>query len=532
MAARCPAPRARPGEATGLIKLLLSIPLVLAALVAAGAGQAQPPGQNADPGYRIIGAGVTGASQLQPAAGRDSRLALESSDAQLVRAFDWAKRQARAYAREGDPVGAWYEGSEPGRESFCMRDISHQVMGGHALGLVRHNRNMLHRFAENISESRDWCSYWEMTRMNKPLRVDYENDAQFWYCLPANFDVLAACYRMYLWSGDPAYIEDPVFLNFYHRTVVDYVRRWALGLDQVMQRPRLLNVRGIFDPNDKFQPNRGIPGYDEQTKGYVLSAEVLATQYAAYLAYAYIQEMRGDLELAQGYRQKAADVRGLVNTAWWNAKENCFYARVDQDHKMDGRGADALLYHGLVDDGPKLAAALKDSARGRNNAEILYKYGEADEAYSRMMDAAFSPGSRREYPETSYSWVGALVNGTMGINVEVPAPRQAWTEGYWVDKVVRTLSGLGTKIEWAEIRGLPVGANEITVRHDGTGKTRMVNDQGPAFIWQATFAGSHETLLVDGHAMKALVEKSYAGRTVSSVRVTLGAGGAVTVGVP
>ena len=433
--------------------------------------------------------------------------------------------------RDDDPVGPWYEGGEPGRESFCMRDISHQAMGGHALGLARHNANMLHRFAENISESRDWCSYWGMTRTNRPRGVDYKNDAQFWYCLPANFDVLAACYRMYLWSGDLTYINDPVFLNFYDRTVADYVERWGLSLDQIMKRPRLLNIRGIFDPKDKFQRARGIPGYDEQTPGYVVGADVLATQYAAYLAYAYVQEMHGNAEAAQKYRKKAADLRALINTAWWNEKEQCFYARVDQDHKMAGRGGSVLLYYGVADDGPKLKAALKDVGGGRTSAEILYRYGDPDAAYARMMETAFSPGSRREYPEVSYSWIGALVNGTMGVNIEAPAPLDAWRQGYWVDKVVRTLSGLGSKIQWAELRNLPVRANDITVRQEGMRKTVMINQWGPAFIWQATFAGSHETLLINGQPMKALIEKSAPGRTISSVRVTLGAGGAVTVEV-
>ena len=65
-------------------------------------------------------------------------------------------RSRRAYARDGDPVGAWYEGGEPGRESFCVRDVSQHVLGGHALG-------------------------------TGPRRVDYEDDARFWYCLAANF---------------------------------------------------------------------------------------------------------------------------------------------------------------------------------------------------------------------------------------------------------------------------------------------------------------------------------------------------------
>src|SRR5271163_4703279 len=61
--------------------------------------------------YRIIGAGITGASQLMPTAGQNqSRLELVCSDADMAKAFDWAKRQAMAYARdEGDPVGPWIE---------------------------------------------------------------------------------------------------------------------------------------------------------------------------------------------------------------------------------------------------------------------------------------------------------------------------------------------------------------------------------------------------------------------------------------
>jgi len=483
-------------------------------------------------GYKIIGAGITGASQLQPGAGAQSKLSLESSDARLVTAFDWAKRQARAYARDDDPVGPWYEGGEPGRESFCMRDISREAMGGHALGLAKHTRNMFHRFAENISESRDFCTYWGMTRMNQPRRVDYEDDGHFWYCLPANFDVLDACYRMFLWSGDPAYVEDPVFLNFYDRTVKDYVKRWDLGVDSMMQRPRLLNVRGLFDPADKFQPNRGIPGYDEQTKGYVLGADVVATEYAAFLAYAYFQEFRGDNETAQTFLKKAAAVRALINNAWWNEKDGSFYARVNQNHKLEGRGGAVFLLHDAVDDGARLKGALQNVGDGRTSAAILYRYGDADAGYAQLMNTAFGPGVRREYPEVSFSWVGAFVNGLMGITLEAPSPADAWSKGYWVDKVVRTLPGLGTKVGWAELRNLPVRANEIAVRHDGVRKTTMTNQSGPAFLWQATFAGSHETLLVNGQPMKALVEPWTLGRTVSSVRVTLGAGGAVTVEVP
>jgi hypothetical protein len=237
--------------------------------------------QTTNAGDRLI----TGASEVKQQAGvAQSKLEFDSSDAGLVDGFHRAKRQAMAYVFDNnDPVGPWYEAAEPGREAFCMRDVAHQAMGAHALGLARENLNMLRRFAEGVSESRDWCSFWEIDRLNRPAPVDYQNDALFWFNLPANFDILDASYRMYVWSGDPTYVKDPAFLNFYDRTVTDYVERWGLGLDQIMTRRRLLNMRGI-PGNGKFQLARGIPGYDEGNHDYVVGNDVLATQYAAYMA--------------------------------------------------------------------------------------------------------------------------------------------------------------------------------------------------------------------------------------------------------
>jgi hypothetical protein len=54
---------------------------------------------------------------------------------------------------------------------------------------------MLRRFAASISASRDWCGFWEINKDGFPAPIDYRDDPHFWYCLPANFDVMAACYR-------------------------------------------------------------------------------------------------------------------------------------------------------------------------------------------------------------------------------------------------------------------------------------------------------------------------------------------------
>ena len=498
----------------------------LAAALLASAGRAQTNQRS----YRVVGASITGASEVKGnRSGTQSNLEFESSDARLMEGFVRAKRQAMAYVFENDPVGPWYEAAEPGREAFCMRDVAHQSMGAHALGLARHNLNMLRRFAENVSDARDWCSLWEIDRFNHPAPVDYKNDAQFWFNLPANFDILDACYRMYLWSGDLTYVNDPIFLNFYDRTVNDYVERWGLGLDEIMSRPRLLNVRGM-PGNKKFETARGIPGYDEGDHEYVLGGDVLATQYAAYMDYAHIQEIRGNVELARTFLKKAADVRSLVNSTWWNDKERCFYSRVNKDHKLEGHGGGNLLYWGVVDDGPKLNSALSQARSPY--LEVLYRYGDPDSARERLLDTMTPGHSRMEYPEVPYSVIGTVVNGTMGINLETASALLSSVEGYWVAAAVKTLSGLGNSIEWAELRNLPVRANEVTVRHEGGRKTVFTNQSGPALIWHAAFPGSHESLLVNGRAMKARIEDGPPGRKNSWVRVTVGAGGTVTVEVP
>jgi len=179
-----------------------------------------------------------------------------------------------------------------------------------------------------------------------------------------------------------------------------------------------------------------------------------------------------------------------------------------------------------VDDGAKMRGALADAGRG---IEVLYRYGDPDAAYARMLEAALGAGSRREYPEVPFSWIGALANGTMGVTLGSESPLQSAISGYWVEAVFRTLPGLGTKVGWAELRNLPVRSNEVTVRHEGVRKTVLTNQRGPALIWQAGFPGSFESLLVNGQPVKARGSKGPL--VTSSVRVTVGGGGSVTVEV-
>jgi len=498
-----------------------------------------------------VGALVAGNVLLpaQPRRPFESPLEFVSPDAKLAEAFSWAKRQAAAYAFQGDEVGEWFEAALPGREAFCMRDTSHQAMGAHALGMQAHVRNMLRRFAGEISDKRDWCSLWEIDRHGRPAHADYRSDDDFWYNLPANFDVLDASYRMFLWSGDTAYLTDPILRQFYDRTVTDYVERWALGLDTIMKRPRFMNRKATSDPDAKFAQARGIPGYNEEADDFVVGLDLLATEYAGFAAYARIQEARGDIVAARAWLRKAADVKAFMNREWWDEKTGAFYERLRIDGRLAARSRDswniAELYWPIASDGAHLRAALARLVEQikrtpsapieeqSHHPEVLYRYGVPDVAYDQILDLARPDRARREYPEVSFSVVGAFVSGLMGVSVDPVTPgREAEPLEYFAGQFVTTLPQLTPRTEWAELRHVPVWANDITVRHQGTSTTVFTNHRGPAIVWRAAFPGRSPELLVNGSRVKATAGVRPPGRDISYARVVVGPGTSARVEVP
>jgi hypothetical protein len=477
----------------------------------------------------------------------EGRLSLSSSNAQLLAAFDWARRQALAYAFDrGDPVGPWFEAALPGREAFCMRDVSHQAMGAHALGLQRHTFNMLRRFAAAITEERDWCGLWEIDRHGRPAHADYRNDRDFWYNLPANFDILDATYRMFLWTGNQDYLSDPAFRAFADRTVTDYVTRWRLAPEQVMSRPRLMNVRDQGDPDAQFTRARGIPGYNEGTEDFAVGLDLLATQYAGYHAYARLLEARGDRPGARAWLARAGEVKSLVSRTWWDEARGEYYDRVGTDGVLKTRATDfrrvAELYWPVTEPGvrtrrsvDRLLAQIKADPSGpieeqSHHPEVLYRYGEPRAAYGQVLDLTRPDRSRREYPEVSFAVVGAIVTGMFGISVDPVTPgRESELLDYFANQFVATLPQLTPETPWAELSHLPVRGNDITVRHDGNSGSMLTNNSGPALIWRAMLPGRHATLRVNGVAAKATVLKLPIEREVSFVRLVVPPGGSARV---
>lgn len=404
-----------------------------------------------------------------------------STDGRIVDAFRWARDMALSYVHDGtDPVGLWYEAALPERESFCMRDLSHQTVGAAILGLNKYNLNMLGKVASNISESKDWCSYWEIERLDRPTPCDYANDKEFWYNLPANFDVMRACFRMYEWTGDSSYLKNPVFTEFYRRTAHDYADRWALTPDSIMQRRRFMNTPEPFNPKNGFHTCRGLPSYAENFSGITVAIDLLGALKSGYKAYATVCESVGEPDEAFFATTRAAAYDDIIETQWWdevNSRYNTYYKQDSTFHR--GEGIPYLLLIGALDRPDRVEAALDDVLSRKWNVEnlsafpvFLYRHGrtEAADSIINMLPTA----ERNDYPEVSYGMIEGIFGGLMGI---VPSASRR--------EISTCHNGAADAVSTAT--DVPMLGGAITLTHNGHESSTLTNNTPHKLTWKASF---------------------------------------------
>lgn len=448
-----------------------------------------------------------------------------SSDTSLQQAYEWAKAQALYFAHDdSDSVGYWYEAALPNREAFCMRDVSHQIVGAQVLGLQAHNKNMLHKFAQYISESKDWCSYWEINRYDRPAPVDYANDKEFWYNLDANFDVTNACLKMYEWTGDEDYLSEEVFANFYQKTFDCYVPHWQLDVEHIMIRPELLHAPEPFDRTSGFHVCRGLPSYVENFSGMTVSLDLVASICAGFRAYSNMLELKGNDAKAAEYAATAEAYRKLMENQWWNEEKhyyNTFYTA--QNVFFKGEGVPFALWYGVITDPERLKLSLTDILSQEWNVEnlsyfpsILYRYGYNEVAYDYLMQ--LSTHARRTYPEASYGWMEALVGGYMGLQPK--ASKQT---------VATLLHAVGD--DKAEVGNVPVWDGCLSLRHDGHRQSTLLNQTGRPLTWTAKFYGHYDRAKVNGKKCPVVYCKDASGQEITVVKVSLPDGNESTVKV-
>ena len=446
-------------------------------------------------------------------------IGVASDHAALVQGFEWAREAALSYVREGDPVGKWFEAALPGREAFCMRDVAHQAEGALALGLYDHTLNMMQKFAGSIASTRDWCGYWEIDRYDRPAPVDYRSDEDFWYNLPANFDVLQASARAWEWTGDRAWLRDPSLAEFYRRSLGDYVERWDRNQDGIMESPESAGIRGIPTYWEGAGPRAATGG------------DLLAAQYAANRAYARMLAARGQPGDGDGVRafEDAADrLRRLYNERWWSDELGRFYAAILPDGSFDTSHIPSMqvfpLYFAIVE--PERADRLfEDLAPGVNVeensylAEVHYRYGRDSSAFGFLLAQMDGGLERRDYPENPFTAVGGVVRWLAGVR---PLASES---------LVETRSRLPAEVEWLEVSDVPVLDGSMTLRHQGRAATSLTHLSGDWSLWRAVFAGPSDTLFVDGEPFAARRRGTLTGGVESFVVLELRRGETRTVTV-
>jgi hypothetical protein len=417
-----------------------------------------------------------------------------SSDTELADIFVWARDMANSCVRDSrQPVGPWYEASLPNRNAFCMRDTAHQCIGAALLGLDAQNENMLGRFLSAIDTARDYCSYWEIENTGRPAPVDYESDTDFWYNLPANFDVIDACLRLYELTGSETLVASAQFARFVTLSLNEYANRWQLEPELVMHRAAF-PLNG--DRSGRFTGARGIPSYDEAQAEIAVGADLLAAYCAALTRSSYYLDYGDTKAVASEYKRRASEVRNLIEAQWWHNERGRYYDFLFTDGSMGGSSSAGnlfLLWFGALNNPERVRAALSTLQTDQIEPlsyfpQVFYRCGCAEQGRAELKRIFCN--ARREYPEASFAAIEAIVCGVMGIEVSASQVR------------VQTRSGLRTG-ETATVTNAPVLGGTIDVTHHGCASTCFQNSTAQGITWRAAFMGTHDHIKLGGKVMGA-----------------------------
>lgn len=445
-------------------------------------------------------------------------IALFSDNQDLAEGFSWAKKQALQYAHgPGDSVGLWFEAALPGRDAFCMRDVSHQAQGALLLGLDEHLKNMFLKFSQNISESKDWCSFWEINKNNQPAPVDYTSDADFWYNLPANFDLIDACYRSFQWTGDSTYLTHPDLINFYTKSLNQYIRRWDSDKDGFLESPEKNGTRGI-------------PTYWEAGGPRIVTGtDLIAAQYAANMAYGRMLLLLNEPHDATRYFSRADKLYKRLNNQWWYTKKDRFYSGQLANKDFDTSNIPAMqifaLYWDIADNNHKsqLFANLQKGVNVEENTyltEVFYKNGMFEKGFQCLMAQVNPKLQRREYPENPFTVISTVIQYIVGLR------------SYASENAILTRSGLSNQTMWVEAREVPVLGRVLDIMQVGTSETEITLTRGEPLLWHSRFPGAHSYLMVNGKKRASQKKSDDRGNSETQLTILLEPGQKYRVQIP
>ena len=440
------------------------------------------------------------------------RITLTSSSRYLSDGFAWAK--STALSKVHPENGGCYQAALQDRGGYCQRDFVHQIDGAALLGLHRENLAMLRCFAAHQTKARGWFTLWEINYDGSPMACDYRDDENFWRNTAGMFDLLYGAFRMHRWTGDSSLVQDPLLQGFYARTVNEFVA----------EHDR--NGNGIVDASSAN--GWGIACTYNELPGVVLaeSADSLGNQRRAFEAYAHFLRTKGDQNEAQAWTAKAERLKRVFNDTWYDAAAGRY--RIGFDHPqrrpVSAFGYETswfIPYTGLCEPGPRATAYLdfihnRFQAKPSANIEawtylpdVFYSWSQNERGWQYFKHVL---DSRSSYPEVSFTAISHIATRIMGIEPNAHG------------RSVSTLGRLPVEVAWVELNHVPMGQNDLFIRHeDGNGATTVANNSGPDINWEALFPGTHPVIQVDG-TPTAAVASMVNGVPVSGVSVALKSG--------
>jgi hypothetical protein len=462
----------------------------------------------------------TARATVGPAA-KAPALAVSSGNAQVVADFAWARQEALSWVQTGKQGVALpcYWAGLTNRPAFYSRDFCHQTVGAHLLGLDAENLAMLRAFAASATSARKWYPLWSLGFDGKAFAVDFKSDTNFVREIPAVFELTQKGVGLYLWTGDRTYVTDAKLFAYYRNSVNAFVS----AHDR--------NGNGIADEAGTGSIFRGVASYNENHEKLIEAGDAVGSQYQALLAYAAAQGARGDGTGSAATNQRAAALRAQFERTWFSTSANRYIRAFNAGGPLTNFGKENswfLPMKEITSPGARTSGYLDfvDSsvtALPRFNIEAysylpetFFRWGRVEQAYKWLR---FVADSRATYPEISYTVVGNIVEGLLGVRPNAPAD------------ALSTVPNLPAAVPWLRADHVPLGAHDLAVRHDATTSSTLTHHAGPGPVsWTAQFPGRHANLTVNGQAKPATVQ-AVNGRTLSSVTVPVAAGATATVTV-
>jgi hypothetical protein len=418
-----------------------------------------------------------------------------SSSPSLNEGFEWAVKRSLEWVRTDPAELPSYWAGLTDRPLFYSRDIAHQLLGAHLLGLDEQNLAMMRTFAASATPARRYYPLWSFTFTGQPGAIDYNSDEHFVREIPAVYELVEKALEQYLWSGDRRWIQDPDLARFRRTTVREFTAEHdVLGL----------GLAGETGTGDLF---RGLASYNEQHRGDhpLIAADGVATQWAALEAIstifgpAVVAGVAEDDSLVAEARAAADRIAHMFAREWWSENDNRFASGRTADQYDTGLAWEPSWYpalKGLLPSGPRAEAHLQFLAEQLRatppvNIEGATYLPEVFSAYHHDAEAMhwieYLIASRADYPEVPFTVVSHLTVGLAGLR---PTGQDA----------IETDSHLPSDQDWATAENVPVGPQRIDIHTRGRQETRIALRKGPHPLrWRARFGNNaQDTIIAPG----------------------------------